>query len=279
VWLKWFLVLFTVAEQISDWSEAKEWFDNETQRQSWTSCCWADHLSCIFSKMGTIMSNLGLLAGSSFMQSLISLQMWGEIPGGMVGRRPSRATWAMREIEYRKPRNPFTYGCCALGTGLSSHCGLVDRRGKYDALLTFMPISMCERSAKGTSRVTSSHSNTAKLHMSADLLLMSSGLFCSAENKRERKNSINIMSWECIRDYIMFRTGWLITLRSCYVSRRKGVQKNNRGKTLYKYLQEPSRLESTCDQDTGRRTWHPPCLFWLSCPHQSENQTTLTCYS
>ena len=43
--------------------------------------------------MGTIMSNLGLLAGSSFMQSLMSLQMWGEIPGGIVGRRPSRATW------------------------------------------------------------------------------------------------------------------------------------------------------------------------------------------
>lgn len=38
------------------------------------------------------MSNLGLLAGSSFMQIFISLQMWGEMPGGMVGRRPSRAT-------------------------------------------------------------------------------------------------------------------------------------------------------------------------------------------
>lgn len=39
------------------------------------------------------MSNLGLLAGSSFMQILISLQMWGDMPGGMVGRRPSRATY------------------------------------------------------------------------------------------------------------------------------------------------------------------------------------------
>lgn len=49
-----------------------------------------------------------------------------------------------------------------------------------------MPISMWERSAKGTSRVTSSQSNTAKLHMSADLLLMSSGLFCNAGHKMER---------------------------------------------------------------------------------------------
>lgn len=53
--------------------------------------------------------------------------------------------------------------------------------------LTFMPISMLERSAKGTSLVTSSHSNTAKLHMSADLLLMSSGFFCSAEDKQEEE--------------------------------------------------------------------------------------------
>lgn len=54
--------------------------------------------------------------------------------------------------------------------------------------LTFMPISMCERSANGTSLVTSSHSNTAKLHMSADLLLMSSGLFCRAANKTDKSN-------------------------------------------------------------------------------------------
>lgn len=56
----------------------------------------AGYLSCIFSKMGTIMSNLGLLAGSSFIQILMSLQMWGEIPGGIVGRRPSRATCSHR---------------------------------------------------------------------------------------------------------------------------------------------------------------------------------------
>lgn len=55
------------------------------------------YLSCIFSRMGTIMSNLGLLAGSSFMQILISLHMWGEMPGGMVGRRPSSATWRTNE--------------------------------------------------------------------------------------------------------------------------------------------------------------------------------------
>lgn len=33
------------------------------------------YLSCIFSRMGTIMSNLGLFAGSSFMQIFMSLQM------------------------------------------------------------------------------------------------------------------------------------------------------------------------------------------------------------
>lgn len=36
-----------------------------------------------------------------------------------------------------------------------------------------------------------------------------------------------------------------------------------------KYLQGPSMLESTSDRDTGRRTWHLPCLFWLSGPHRS----------
>lgn len=35
----------------------------------------APHFSCIFSRIGTIMSNLGRLAGSSFMQIFISLQM------------------------------------------------------------------------------------------------------------------------------------------------------------------------------------------------------------
>lgn len=43
-----------------------------------------------------------------------------------------------------------------------------------------MPISMLERSANGTSLVTSSQSSTAKLHMSAERLLISSGFFCRA---------------------------------------------------------------------------------------------------
>lgn len=46
-----------------------------------------------------------------------------------------------------------------------------------------MPISMLDRSANGTSRVTSSHSSTAKLHMSAERLLISSGFFCKAAGK------------------------------------------------------------------------------------------------
>lgn len=43
------------------------------------------------------MSNLGRLAGSSFMQIFMSLHTWGEMPGGIVGRRPSRATCKYRE--------------------------------------------------------------------------------------------------------------------------------------------------------------------------------------
>lgn len=54
-------------------------------------------------------------------------------------------------------------------------------RGGIHRWLTFMPISMLERSAKGTSLVTSSQSNTAKLHISAERRLISSGFFCRAE--------------------------------------------------------------------------------------------------
>lgn len=43
-----------------------------------------------------------------------------------------------------------------------------------------MPISMLDRSANGTSLVTSSQSRIAKLHMSADRRLISSGFFCRA---------------------------------------------------------------------------------------------------
>ncbi len=42
-----------------------------------------------------------------------------------------------------------------------------------------------ERSAKGTSLVTSSQSNTAKLHMSEERRLISSGFFCSAEKRKD----------------------------------------------------------------------------------------------
>ena len=48
-------------------------------------------------------------------------------------------------------------------------------------ILTFIPISIGERSAKGTSLVSSSVSRIAKLHISAALKLMSSGFFCRAE--------------------------------------------------------------------------------------------------
>lgn len=58
------------------------------------------------------------------------------------------------------------------------------KSGAYEGIhLTFMPISMFERSANGTSLVTSSQSNTAKLHMSAERRLISSGFFCRAERR------------------------------------------------------------------------------------------------
>lgn len=62
------------------------------------------HLSCIFSRIGTIMSNLGLFAGSSFMHIFISLQIWGDMPGGMVGLKPSRATWGPKQTGLQKRR-------------------------------------------------------------------------------------------------------------------------------------------------------------------------------
>lgn len=49
-----------------------------------------------------------------------------------------------------------------------------------EIMLTFMPISMLDRSANGTSLVTSSQSRMAKLHMSAERRLISSGFFCRA---------------------------------------------------------------------------------------------------
>lgn len=48
------------------------------------------------------MSNLGLLAGSSFMHIFISLQICGDIPGGIVGLKPSRATWKNMQIRQGK---------------------------------------------------------------------------------------------------------------------------------------------------------------------------------
>lgn len=163
------------------------------------------YFSCIFSRMGTIMSNFGRLAGSSFMQIFISLQMWGDMPGGMVGRSPSRATWERRRAgqdqkpepspasERQSPSYLWEESEWALlqwGPCLASppRCLLRPRSALADLewcalpspLLTFMPISMLDKSANGTSRVTSSHSSTAKLHMSAERLLISSGFFCKA---------------------------------------------------------------------------------------------------
>lgn len=79
------------------------------------------YLSCIFSRMGTIMSNFGRLAGSSFMQIFISLQMCGEMPGGMVGRSPSSATWKQSRAEQdQKFRLSTAFDSCAGTSGQSA---------------------------------------------------------------------------------------------------------------------------------------------------------------
>lgn len=80
-----------------------------------------------------------------------------------------------------------------------------------------MPISMCERSAKGTSLVTSSHSNTAKLHMSADRRLMSSGFFCKA-GKIEVDWQKVCLSSECRQHTLLFNTK---QCRVCIISYRE----------------------------------------------------------
>ena len=45
----------------------------------------------ILLRIGMIMSKRGLFPGSSFMQILISFDMWAEIPGGVLTLSPSRA--------------------------------------------------------------------------------------------------------------------------------------------------------------------------------------------
>ena len=47
----------------------------------------------IFSKIGMTCSKVGLLPGSSFMQILISLAMWLDMPGEISTRRPSVEIW------------------------------------------------------------------------------------------------------------------------------------------------------------------------------------------
>lgn len=51
------------------------------------------------------MSNLGLFAGSSFMQIFMSLQMWGEMPGGIVGLNPSKETYKPEHTDTLNPLN------------------------------------------------------------------------------------------------------------------------------------------------------------------------------
>lgn len=114
--------------------------------------------------------------------------------------------------------------------------------------LTFMPISMLERSANGTSRVTSSQRSTAKLHMSAERRLISSAFFCRAVR----------------------RGGGLEELpgRSCGRA-RLGKRRSPCSPPLPAHLLVPPKLGHTSCPDTGRKTSHPPCRSWPSCPRLS----------
>lgn len=93
------------------------------------------------------------------------------------------------QTDFKMPYWPDIYRPLAIWFRSASTCTLmlmqsISPWAHKQQQLTFIPISMCDRSAKGTSRVTNSHSKTAKLHMSADLLLMSSGFFCKPGNKK-----------------------------------------------------------------------------------------------
>ncbi len=116
-------------------------------------CCF------IFSRMGVIMSKVGLLPGSSFMQMRINLAMWGLEPGGIDTLSPSRAIWKPEKKRLVKQMIVF--------------CGPLRAQ-------TLSPASIGDSSAKGTCRVASSHKRTAKLHISAALTLISFPFFWRA---------------------------------------------------------------------------------------------------
>lgn len=156
--------------------------------------------------MGIIMSNLGRFPGSSLLQILTSRAMWEEIPGGSDNRKPSMAIFSIDFIF--KIQNytikQISYYCWWYVLFLFLHIDnawniyLTQARNifffKYQwfqyvsyssnypvHVLTFIPVSMGDNSACGTSLVSSSHSSTAKLHMSAAFRLMSSGRLWRAE--------------------------------------------------------------------------------------------------
>lgn len=103
------------------------------------------------------------------------------------------------------------------------------------SMLTFIPISILERSAKGTSRVTSSHRSTAKLHMSAERLLVSSGFFCRAGRKRAYYSSCLACPISASSTVIV-----LVLLNSQH--------------DAFTYLQGPPRQVHTCALGTGKKT-------------------------
>ena len=82
---------------------------------------------------------------------------------------------------------------------------------------TFMPISIGDMSAKGTSRVASSHISTAKLHMSAARRLISDGFLFSAKgmNRLFKKKKIMLFLLRGSRTYcpVFINPQWTVTVR------------------------------------------------------------------
>lgn len=158
----------------------------------------------------------------------MSLHTWGEMPGGMVGRRPSSAT--------------------------------------------FIPISVLERSAKGTSRVTSSHRSTAKLPVSAQRLFVSSGFFCRASGATQAGAYLRPGHWkENLTSAVLVRavmSSSIITLRllsacrgmrgSRVCTRAMPLAMSNANVTAW--LWSTAKLVPSCNTLYREGSiWHPVC--------------------
>lgn len=130
------------------------------------------------------MSNDGRFPGSSFIQILINLARCGEIPGGMLTRSSSNAICNKYCIDHW------------FALIIKNLCACACARAYRSTQFTFIPHSMGERSAKGTSLVASSHKRTAKLHMSLASKLISEDLLLRASGDIHAGSYMRPTSWK-----------------------------------------------------------------------------------